>query len=687
MPSKFDVKYDLVRKRINRKKINKPVEEPRFGPCRTLNSDIEKKIVCVLKSKSEIGLPLSVGECLPTINELIQDENLQSQIKFIQTRVHGRCTNDPMIGKLGEGWFRNFCQRYKDEIKSKKGRQFDVYRSNFTTFSNFRLMYENVENSMIRCGVAERRDVPVYVNDFGEIVDELEATGYKSSTNLTHPELCFAFDEVGCNTSMAKDGNVAGRRYMCAAQNQQRIIGSKKDKHFTVIGVTAFDGTPVMCVVIIDGKERNLLTEVGIDLDTVTLDGNGKDLVYPANLDEDFIINNFGHGKRFPGGPVCRYKDTEVPCMVRFNNGGGINTNILTDILRGLDQLHIFDEARNTGIRPFLLVDGHGSRFGLEFLKYIHTDEHLWTVCLGVPYGTAHWQVGDSSEQNGKWKVELSRRKKYLIDRRIALGQTTLEILPTDILPLVNYAWDRSFALTSNNKKAIAERGWNPLNRSLLLNSEIRCTMTEIDYENENQSNFPPYNRLKQESFTNVNTTERNNNHTYLDFSRPLSSRVLVDIARHTDLQEARRVRDSEIEQGKTIKKQLIDLPNITAGKLVKDLRQNELDLGVLQVLDARKKERMKKEKEDESKHLELQRKHLAKLNNVMKRQSDAKKITKSELYTVLAALKRKGDKVSLSKLLKDNKIEEMQELWIRWRHRVSELKEFVDLYSREVVV
>ena len=117
---------------------------------------------------------------------------------------------------------------------------------------------------------------------------------------------------------------------------------------------------------------------------------------------------------------------------------------------------------------------------------------------------------------------------------------------------MVNYAWDRSFALTSNNKKAIAERGWNPLNRSLLLNSEIRCTMTEIDYENENNSNLFPYNRLNQESLANVNTTEKNNNTTYLDFSRPLSSRVLVDIARHTDLQEARRVRDREIEQGKT---------------------------------------------------------------------------------------------------------------------------------------
>ena len=74
-----------------------------------------------------------------------------------------------------------------------------------------------------------------------------------------------------------------------------------------------------------------------------------------------------------------RYVDinTEDPCMVGFNDGGGINTNILTDILRSLDKPHFFDKARNNGIRLLLLFDGHGSSFGLEFLKYIHTDQHL----------------------------------------------------------------------------------------------------------------------------------------------------------------------------------------------------------------------------------------------------------------------------------------------------------------------
>jgi hypothetical protein len=48
-----------------------------------------------------------------------------------------------------------------------------------------------------------------------------------------------------------------------------------------------------------------------------------------------------------------------------------------------------------------------------------------------------------------------------------------LEILPTDIIPIVNYAWNGSFDNVETNKKAILERGWFPLNRMLLLHSDI----------------------------------------------------------------------------------------------------------------------------------------------------------------------------------------------------------------------
>ena len=75
------------------------------------------------------------------------------------------------------------------------------------------------------------------------------------------------------------------------------------------------------------------------------------------------------------------------------------------------------------GISPFLLVDGHQSRFDLDFLDYINNDNHRWNVTLGVPYGTALWQVGDSSEQNGTFKMLLNEAKSELFRNRINMNK------------------------------------------------------------------------------------------------------------------------------------------------------------------------------------------------------------------------------------------------------------------------
>jgi hypothetical protein len=69
----------------------------------------------------------------------------------------------------------------------------------------------------------------------------------------------------------------------------------------------------------------------------------------------------------------------------------------------------VFD--RSTGLNPFLLLDGHGSPFDLEFLEYVMAADTKWHVEIGLPYGTSYWQVGDSSEQNGlHHRVEFHSR-------------------------------------------------------------------------------------------------------------------------------------------------------------------------------------------------------------------------------------------------------------------------------------
>ena len=44
------------------------------------------------------------------------------------------------------------------------------------------------------------------------------------------------------------------------------------------------------------------------------------------------------------------------------------------------------------------------------------------------------------------------------------------------MIPIINYAWERSFAKTHTHFRAIHERGWGPLNKILLQHPEISST-------------------------------------------------------------------------------------------------------------------------------------------------------------------------------------------------------------------
>lgn len=89
------------------------------------------------------------------------------------------------------------------------------------------------------------------------------------------------------------------------------------------------------------------------------------------------------------------------------SESGGITGEILVKILEHFDKMNLFPRTAGGPI-PVLLVDGHGSRLDPAFVDYINNESHPWKVCLGVPYATTLWQVGDASEQNGKFKSTSS---------------------------------------------------------------------------------------------------------------------------------------------------------------------------------------------------------------------------------------------------------------------------------------
>jgi predicted nucleic acid-binding Zn-ribbon protein len=59
----------------------------------------------------------------------------------------------------------------------------------------------------------------------------------------------------------------------------------------------------------------------------------------------------------------------------------------------------------------------------------------------------------------------------------------------TDIIPIVRYAWDCSFGRVKSNKKAICKRGWNPLNKALLLHPlVVKTKMKPISVDDSDEA-------------------------------------------------------------------------------------------------------------------------------------------------------------------------------------------------------
>lgn len=194
--------------------------------------------------------------------------------------------------------------------------------------------------------------------------------------------------------------------------------------------------------------------------------------------------NSDGVGKVFPLGPKCKVGDKIVDCFSAASPHGGITSDILVDLFTYLDHLDVF--PRTEGIPdPFIVIDGHNSRFGLQFLQYINDPKHRWAVNIGVPYGTHLWQVGDAAELNGSYKIGLTRAKEELNKHRRARYQPLI-FKPTDVMPLTNKAWRRSFGDTTKGVKALSKRGWNPCNRMLLTEKDVLKTKLATDTEMEN---------------------------------------------------------------------------------------------------------------------------------------------------------------------------------------------------------
>jgi hypothetical protein len=180
-------------------------------------------------------------------------------------------------------------------------------------------------------------------------------------------------------------------------------------------------------------------------------------------LEEEIHAMKYEHSNgadhMFPFSPTCTFNGVQVPTFVMYSKNGSITSQLLTNMLSKIDDFCLFD--RSNGTNPFLLCDGHGSRFEEPFLEYTVEYNMPWTCCIGVPYGTFVWQLGDNAEQNGTFKIESKKANAETVRCNICADlPATLE--RSDNIIIMNIAWQKSFARVDTNLKAIAERGCPP---------------------------------------------------------------------------------------------------------------------------------------------------------------------------------------------------------------------------------
>ena len=174
---------------------------------------------------------------------------------------------------------------------------------------------------------------------------------------------------------------------------------------------------------------------------------------------------------------------------------GSISSEILTESLKYLDQLNVF-ERRQYGPTPFVLLDGHGIRLQLPFLEYINYttpyEQSKLIFTLRTPNTTYVWQVGDRCNHNGFWKMATTVEKDALLHFKHRNEFESTDFDRCNIVTLINWARKKYFSRREKNLEEIIDRGWLHLYRRILKDPVRLKTKRRLDNEQLDNQHDPP---------------------------------------------------------------------------------------------------------------------------------------------------------------------------------------------------
>lgn len=332
----------------------------------------------------------------------------------------------------------------------------------------------------------------------GNIVqDEKLAFGRPVTCNITRPENIFCLDETGSNTH-GKDDAVNGgeKKVVPKGQIPKEIVGIR-NSHFTVVPVSDFTGKLRFVTLIFAGKTLLPSWVLGMDIF--------------AELDDSTEMGNFGVGKRYPGLSLYDSDGNEIPTMFAATPNGSMTSTILRDMFKEMDIHGItqrgVDENGNKYF-PAVVIDGHISRMGEDFLQYVNDDDNLWMPLLGAIYSTNIWQFHNDGRMNGSFKAALGIAKSKFYMKKRVHGMDA-ELLPVEIVIVLRDAIMNSFMVEDFGISTLVHRGWNPYNRATLDDSEILITASDAVQKRRSEV-LSSRGVVTSNSLTSVHPSQRN---------------------------------------------------------------------------------------------------------------------------------------------------------------------------------
>ena len=137
------------------------------------------------------------------------------------------------------------------------------------------------------------------------------------------------------------DGNNGGQRYTNIKVMKTNLLLSKALGRFTLMCLTAATSDPVLCICILYAKSLSVTDVKGFN--------------YRASIPYESsktMVGNMVKGKELPGLPVFKIRGKSIPDLMCMPPKGSIRSKILTEVLKYLDQLNVF-ERRKYGPNPF----------------------------------------------------------------------------------------------------------------------------------------------------------------------------------------------------------------------------------------------------------------------------------------------------------------------------------------------